>query len=107
TRGKLLRLFSCLTCAGSTFLAGCHSGSSLPRLATCGQLPESNGGDAGKVDARLDLPQTVATGTTLHGHIMVSASHHVLIVSGQPFEVLILRDGRVVGGGFYGLAVAG
>jgi hypothetical protein len=88
-------------------LAGCGSGSSSVRLATCGRLPESNGAHQKEVVAGLDLPTRVAPGATVRGQLVVSASHDVSFVSGQPFQVLILRDGRVVGGGLYGVGIAG
>ena len=106
-RGLSLRVIAASAGAVVSLLAGCHSTAPGPRLATCGPLPVSNGRDAGQVEARLDLPGVAASGGTLHGQIVVSAAHPVSFVSGQPFEVLILRDGHVVGGGFYGVAVAG
>jgi hypothetical protein len=93
--------------AVSIALTSCGSGHSAPTAGACGALPDANGAHDRTVTVQLMLPSTVRSGAMVKGAVVVTAPWHVSFDSGQPVEVLLVGNGRVVGGGFYGAAVAG
>lgn len=87
-----------------------HTNVIMPSFSTsCGGLaPSSTGADTDRVLIVLTVPRLVATGETATGRVSVAATvGEVTFASSQPIEVLLVRNGIVVGGGYFGSLITG
>lgn len=89
---------TCVVVSVAACTGGSHTGHS-PTLGTCGVPPKASGPDAGHIALTLVSPARAASGSTIMptATIKVAGSDRVLGNLGQPVDVDIVLDGKVVG----------